>query len=431
MKKSNVKWLIVAGGVLLSALEALSDLVTVSDTALAALWSRGLSAKADQQLTFDVLTYNISMGPLLSDNRDERALLISKELGGHDIVLLQGAHSAFHRKLLLTALEDEYPHQSHVLGQARLLKQDGGIVIVSKWPIEVQRQRPFDDVCNGTDCLADGGVLYARINRDGQPFHVFATRLQSGAENGQTREDQLRILNDMIGDLEIPADEPLLIGGTLNVDRFADEQTGAFTSMLVILNAVHPPPAKGGSHDPTFAPNENPLAHGRAPQHLDYLLYSEAHLRPVTASSTVQRIAAEGRYLSDHYAVQGRFVFGADSNGAAAGRKTLVGVPVLAGTAILRIDGQIVRLLGVEGVGGAHSQKMAGYIGGREVTCRPAEQARYRCVVDGKDLSEVVLFNGGGRTTSEASPELIEAERHAREQSRGIWGEGPEAEEVP
>ena len=135
-------------------------------------------------------------------------------------------------------------------------------MIVSKWPIELQRQRPFDDVCNGTDCLADAGGLYARINRDGQSFHVFAARLQSGAENGQTREDQLRILKAMIDDLEIAADEPVLIGDPLNVDRFADERTGAFTSMLVILNAVHPPPAKGGSHEPTFAPSENLLAHG-------------------------------------------------------------------------------------------------------------------------------------------------------------------------
>lgn len=431
MKRINAKWLIVAGGVLLSAVEALSNLVSVSDTAIAVVWSRSLFAKADQHRTFDVLTYNVAMGPLLSENRDERALLISKELGGHDVVLLQGAHSEFHRKVLLTALEDEYPHQSRVLGQARLLKQDGGVVIVSKWPIERQRQRPFDDVCNGTDCLADGGVLYARINRDGQPLHVFATCLQSGAENGQTREDQLRILRGMIDDLEIPADELVLIGGTLNVDRFADERTGAFTNMLIILNAAHPPPAKGGSHEPTLAPNENPLAHGRAPQHLDYLLYSEAHLRPLTASSTVQRIAAEGRYLSDHYAVSGHFVFGSDPDPATAGRSTLTGIPVLADTATLRIDGQIVRLLGVDGVAGAHAQSMAGYIGKREVTCRPVEQDRYHCVVDGKDLSEVVLFNGGGQASPEAPPELIEAERHAREQSRGIWSESRGSVEGP
>ena len=89
MKKINIKWLIVGGGVLLSALEALSNLASISHTgALAALWSRGPSQEADQQLTFDIITYNTSMGPLLSENRDERALLISKELGGHDVVLL-------------------------------------------------------------------------------------------------------------------------------------------------------------------------------------------------------------------------------------------------------------------------------------------------------------------------------------------------------
>ena len=418
--KINVKWLIVAGGVLLSALEALSNLVSISDTARAALWL-GSPSRADQPHTFDVLTYNTALGPLPLEDRDERALLIAKELRGHDVVLLQGVESAFHRKLLITALEDEYPFRSSVLGQARLLKQDGGVVIVSRWPIELQRQRLFEDRCNGADCLADRGVLYVRIRRDGQPVHLFATRLQAGAEHGQTRADQLRLLKDMIDELKIPADEPVLIGGTLNIDRFADERTGAFTGMLVLLDASHPPPARGGSHEPTFAPNENPMAQGRGPEHLDYLLYSESHLQPLTAALTVHRIAAQGRYLSDHYAVQGRFAFGSDADGPAAGRSPRVGVPVLADTATLRIDGRIVRLLGVEGVAGAPARNMAGYIGGREVACRPAKQARYLCVVDGKDLSEVVLFNGGGRATPDAPPELLEAERKARQEERGIW----------
>jgi hypothetical protein len=51
LKKIKVKWLIVTGGVLLSSLEALSNLVSVSDTAIAALWSRDSSQEADQQLS--------------------------------------------------------------------------------------------------------------------------------------------------------------------------------------------------------------------------------------------------------------------------------------------------------------------------------------------------------------------------------------------
>jgi endonuclease YncB( thermonuclease family) len=65
---------------------------------------------------------------------------------------------------------------------------------------------------------------------------------------------------------------------------------------------------------------------------------------------------------------------------------------------------------------------MALYLAGREVICEPAADADYhRCRVGERDLSEAVLFNGGGRTTTDADPALREAEAAAREAGRGIW----------
>ena len=75
----------------------------------------------------------------------------------------------------------------------------------------------------------------------------------------------------------------------------------------------------------------------------------------------------------------------------------------------------------MSGVGGAYARGMGEYIADREVACRPTADDRYRCEVDGWDLSEVVLFNGGGRVTADAAPELVEAERKARREGRGIW----------
>jgi hypothetical protein len=43
------------------------------------------------------------------------------------------------------------------------------------------------------------------------------------------------------------------------------------------------------------------------------------------------------------------------------------------------------------------------------------------CTVEGRDLSEVVLFNGGGRASSEATPDLAAAEDHARTERLGVW----------
>jgi endonuclease YncB( thermonuclease family) len=100
----------------------------------------------------------------------------------------------------------------------------------------------------------------------------------------------------------------------------------------------------------------------------------------------------------------------------------LVGVPEVIDTATLRIEGKLVRLTGVEWARGAQSADLARYLGGRPVTCRPkGANDVYRCLVDGRDLSEVVLYNGGGRATSDAEPELLAAETYAKAEKIGVW----------
>jgi endonuclease YncB( thermonuclease family) len=62
------------------------------------------------------------------------------------------------------------------------------------------------------------------------------------------------------------------------------------------------------------------------------------------------------------------------------------------------------------------------YLNGREVSCDPVEKVdAYRCTVDGHDLSEVVLFNGGAKSTPNAPPELRAAEEKARVAKIGVW----------
>jgi len=423
MRRLSFKWALVAGGVVLSALDGLSNAISLSDMMVGAVsggqWFESTS-KDGGPVTLDVLTYNVFMGTLLSESRDDRALLIPDQVEGYDAVLLQGAVSGFHRKLLLDALEDEYPHQSRGLGRDRLLKRHGGVVILSRWPIELERQRLFGDACTGMDCLVDKGVLYARIDKQDQTFHLFASHLQSGVDDRQTRAAQLRTIKRMIDELEIPTDEPVLIGGTLNVDRFTDKRTNEFTRMLHVLDAAHPAPPEDHSHEPTFAPSENPLASGSTARYVDYLLYSNAHLRPREAFNAVRRIAADGAYLSDHFAVHGRFVLVPGSSPEPA---PITGIAAVADTATLRIGGTLVRLFGVRGAAGAPAQQMAAYLGDREIHCQPANGNRYSCALEGRDLSEVVLFNGGGRADEDAPPELVEAERKARAQGRGIWAD--------
>ncbi len=107
---------------------------------------------------------------------------------------------------------------------------------------------------------------------------------------------------------------------------------------------------------------------------------------------------------------------------AATDDRTLSGVPEVVDTTTLRIEGRVVRLYGVEWARGGQPNDLTGYLNGREVECRPHEgSTTYRCTVAGQDLSRVVLYNGGGRTNAEATPDLLRAEDYARDQRLGVW----------
>ncbi|KMO12504.1 thermonuclease family protein [Methylobacterium platani] len=100
----------------------------------------------------------------------------------------------------------------------------------------------------------------------------------------------------------------------------------------------------------------------------------------------------------------------------------LAGVAEVLDTATLRLGGRTLRLSGVESARGAQASDLSGYLAGRPVNCQPNPgRTAWICTVDGHDLSEVVLYNGGGRATPEATPDLVEAERHARAGKLGIW----------
>ncbi len=266
-------------------------------------------AETGSPLTIDVLTYNVLLVPFLPEGQDVRTPLLAGQLDGYDVLLLQEVFSDYHRKILLNDLRPAYPHQSRILGRDRGFAQDGGVVIVSKWPIELEFQRLFGEVCAGKDCMADKGVLYTRINKQGRRVHLFATHMQSGDEHGAVRERQIGIIKDLVTAMRLPADEPVLIGGDFNVDRFADAANGAFTAMTRQLDAAHSGPPGGGAHQPTFDPARNPLADGEAAEYIDYVLHSTAHLKPRTATNDVRAVVAADQPLSDHFAVHGRFVF--------------------------------------------------------------------------------------------------------------------------
>jgi penicillin-binding protein 1A len=99
------------------------------------------------------------------------------------------------------------------------------------------------------------------------------------------------------------------------------------------------------------------------------------------------------------------------------------GVADVLDTATLAIRGRRFQLEGIVGDDDRRALRaLARFLRRREVICVSAPTAeRYRCNVDGQNLSEIILSNGGARATPDAPAELLAAEDEARSARIGIW----------
>ena len=106
---------------------------------------------------------------------------------------------------------------------------------------------------------------------------------------------------------------------------------------------------------------------------------------------------------------------------------TVRGVPEVIDTGTLAFRGRTVRLLGVEGEGGALARQLARYLRRREVSCAAPSgtdtgSGLLRCQIDGDDLASLILTAGGARAAEDAPADLLAAEEQARSERAGIWG---------
>ncbi|KQO61990.1 penicillin-binding protein [Methylobacterium sp. Leaf87] len=100
------------------------------------------------------------------------------------------------------------------------------------------------------------------------------------------------------------------------------------------------------------------------------------------------------------------------------------GVPEVVDTGTLAFRGRTVRLLGVDGEGGALARQLARYLRRREVICTAAAGADagpLRCQIDGDDLASLILAAGGARASADAPSDLLAAEEQARSERAGLW----------
>jgi 1A family penicillin-binding protein len=99
------------------------------------------------------------------------------------------------------------------------------------------------------------------------------------------------------------------------------------------------------------------------------------------------------------------------------------GVADVVDTATLAIRGRLFKLEGVVADDDRRALRaLSRFLRRREVVCVSAASAdRARCTVEGQNLSEIILSNGGARATPDAPAELLAAEDEARSARLGIW----------
>ena len=199
---------------------------------------------------------------------------------------------------------------------------DGGIIIVSKYPIKKAREIIYKD-SKASDKHAKKGAVYAKINKNGKNYHIFGTHTQASYDNvtqySETRKKQFASLKKFVDKMNIPKNEPVFVCGDLNIDLISEDGKKEVNNVLEQINFSLP--TKIGhscSHDNLT--NDFLQTEAEKPQLLDYILYSKNHLQPKKAKTEIliprtntpwnNKWNKKGRFdLSDHYPVFGYFEF--------------------------------------------------------------------------------------------------------------------------
>ncbi|MCX4531341.1 sphingomyelin phosphodiesterase [Streptomyces sp. NBC_00841] len=307
-------------------------------TLSAALAAVTLVANAPQASAADVpslrvLTYNtFLMSKNLYPNwgQDHRAAEIPKAsfFQGNDVVVLQEAFDNSASDALARNASAQYPYQTPVMGRSRsgwdatggaysaTTPEDGGVTVLSKWPIVHKEQFIYKDAC-GSDWWSNKGFVYAELNVNGTKVHVVGTHAQStdsgckAGEAAQMRSRQFKQIDAFLDAKNIPASEEVIVAGDLNVDSHSPE----YASLLAGAGLTGADARTG--HRYSFDTQDNSIAVDRYPddprEDLDYVLHRTGHAKPaswtnevVKEQSTPWTVSSWGTdytytNLSDHY----------------------------------------------------------------------------------------------------------------------------------
>ncbi|CAI5710500.1 unnamed protein product [Peronospora destructor] len=171
--------------------------------------SRALNA-VNSTMSFEVFQYNVFGRPSIvsEDGQRERLERIPESLihisETIDVVTFAEADIRTDRNELLAQLKNVgLAYSTSILNDPDPFTSilNGGVIIVSKWPILKEAQHVYRHACHYSDCLAAKGVKYARllktVNGLQKIFNVFATHMQAWS-TPEARADRIKQAQQVI-----------------------------------------------------------------------------------------------------------------------------------------------------------------------------------------------------------------------------------------
>lgn len=247
-------------------------------------------------LSHNVYMLSTNLYPNWGQNQRAGMIANASYMKNQDVVILNEAFDNTASTTLLQGLSSQYPYQTPVLGRSTsgwnetlgayssATPEDGGVAIVSRWPIVEKVQYVYADGC-GADAMSNKGFVYAKINRNGEYYHVIGTHVQaedSSCGSGEAkgiRIQQFQAIADFVRERNIPANEVVFIGGDMNVNRHNSYE---YQYMMSALNAANPTSYAGVST--TWDPKTNDIAYYNYPndasEYLDYIFVDSSHAQP-------------------------------------------------------------------------------------------------------------------------------------------------------
>ena len=220
-----------------------------------------------------VLTYNIYMRwPtwIFKDDHDWRAEHIPAHVRGYDVVVLQEAFADEQRDTMLRVMSDDYPYHTQPLGENEFFSHNGGVMILSRWPIVDEAYRVFEG-CDGSDCMVKKGIVHAVINKSGEQIHVFGLHLQAQKEYAEARVGQFQQVGAFMESRDVAADEVVLVAGDFNVDYYSDNLDGEFSALTGELGLVLP----ADELRPSYDKGTNSYTEEDVSERLDYIFLQQ------------------------------------------------------------------------------------------------------------------------------------------------------------